>query len=203
MPLLNICAISGANMVIQVAIVFLSGEKEADYNWATDFLRQLMAIHAIEEPTILVTDRELALIRSLNTRFPSTQHLLCRWHVNMNVTAKTKRFFPAPVRAENGSSQITHHPQFQEFLSSWNMLLASPTMDSYNIKLLEMRVKYPTGAMEYCEETWVIWKENLVACYINQYPHFGITVTSVIEGCHATLKRYLKRGHSDLKGVFD
>jgi hypothetical protein len=28
-------------------------------------------------------------------------------------------------------------------------------------------------------------------------------VTSPIEGCHATMKAVLQRGHSDLKGVFD
>jgi hypothetical protein len=29
-----------------------------------------------------------------------------------------------------------------------------------------------------------------------------VTVTSPIEGCHATLKSYLQRGHRDLIGVF-
>jgi len=31
MPLLNICAVTGNNMVIQVGLVFMSGEKKADY----------------------------------------------------------------------------------------------------------------------------------------------------------------------------
>ena len=42
-----------------------------------------------------------------------------------------------------------------------------------------------------------------MAAYINQYYHFGVTVTSPIEGCHATLKAYLQRGHGDLRGVFN
>ena len=98
MPLLNICAITGNNMVIQVGLAFLSGEKEVDYNWAIDYIRDIMAKHSIKEPSSIVTDRELALIKCLNTRFPGSQHILCRWHVNMNVLAKTKRWFPAPVR---------------------------------------------------------------------------------------------------------
>jgi hypothetical protein len=32
MPLLNICAISGNNKVIQLRLAFLSDEKKADYN---------------------------------------------------------------------------------------------------------------------------------------------------------------------------
>ena len=62
-----------------------------------------------------------------------------------------------------------------------------------------MQAKCPTGAVKYCTNTWLIWKESLVTAYIDQYYHFGITVTSPIEGCYATLKGYLLRGHVDLR----
>ena len=42
-----------------------------------------------------------------------------------------------------------------------------------------------------------------MAYFINCHLHFGITVTSPIEGCHTTLKSYLQRGHGDLRGVFN
>jgi hypothetical protein len=200
MALLNICAITGGNMVVQVGLAFIRQERERDYNWALKFLRDIMAKESIQEPFSIVTDREIALIRALRTYFPSSQHLLCRWHVNMNVLAKTKRFFPAPILVNN---RPVRHPSFQEFLSSWNMLLASQTVPIYNQRLAEMQAKYPTGAVKYCTDTWLIWKENLVTAYINQRPHFGVTVTSPIEGCHATLKAYLQRGHGDLRGVFE
>jgi hypothetical protein len=118
----------------------------------------------------------------------------------MNVLAKTKGWFPAPVQV-NGT--IQRHPQFQDFIQSWNALLASPTEHIYNQKLAEMQAKYPAPAVRYCADTWLLWKENLVACYINQCYHFGVTVTSLIEGCHATLKAYLQRGHGSLKDVYN
>jgi hypothetical protein len=62
MPLLNIYAITGNNIVIQVRLAFLSGEKEIDYNWAIDYIQDIMAEHLIEEPSSIITDRELALI---------------------------------------------------------------------------------------------------------------------------------------------
>ena len=65
MPFLNICAITGNNMVIQVGLVFLLRKKEIDYNWAIDYIRDIMAEHSIEEPSSIVTDRELALMRCL------------------------------------------------------------------------------------------------------------------------------------------
>jgi hypothetical protein len=33
--------------------------------------------------------------------------------------------------------------------------------------------------------------------------HFSVCVTSLIEGCYAVLKSYLKVSTGDLKGVFD
>ena len=48
MPLLNICTISGNNMVIQVGLAFLSGEKEKDYDWAIDYILDIMPEHSID-----------------------------------------------------------------------------------------------------------------------------------------------------------
>lgn len=76
MPLLNICAISGNNRVVQVGLAFLSGEKQGDYTWAIQQLRTIMVVHNIEEPVSIVTDRELALINCLESLFPQAIHLL-------------------------------------------------------------------------------------------------------------------------------
>jgi hypothetical protein len=153
MPLLNIYAITGNNIVIQVGLAFLSGEKESDYNWAIDYIQDIMAEYSIEEPSSIVIDRELALIQCLDTRFPTSQHILCQWHINMNVLAKTKRWFPAPVRV---NSIIQRYPQFQDFIHSWNTLLASPIEQIYNQKLAEMQTKYPIAAVRYCIDTWLL-----------------------------------------------
>ena len=155
--------------------MFLLSEKEADYTWVVNYLRALMAENKIKEPYSIVIDWELALIRALKAQFPNSQHLLCCWYININVLAKTRQFFPAPSRV---GGRIIRHPRFQDFLSSWNSLLASSTEDLYRRQLVAMHAKYPTNAMKYCTDTWLIWKENLVACYINQYSHFGVTVTS-------------------------
>jgi hypothetical protein len=91
MPLLNVCTVTGNNIVVQVAIIFLSGETKNDYNWAIGYLRGTMLQHSIEEPSSIVTDRELALIQALKARFTSSQLILCHWHININVLDKTKR----------------------------------------------------------------------------------------------------------------
>lgn len=47
------------------------------------------------------------------------------------------------------------------------------------------------------------WKEKLVRYWVNHHYHFGVLVTSPIEGCHSTLKSYLQRGNGDLNDVFE
>ena len=67
MALLNICAITGSNKVVQIRLVFLRQETEAAYDWALDYIRNIMVQNSIKEPVSIVTDQELALIKSLNT----------------------------------------------------------------------------------------------------------------------------------------
>jgi hypothetical protein len=185
--------------VVQVGLVFLRQERQVDYTRALEYLKDIMATNSISAPLSIVTDRELALIQAIHAQFTSSQHLLCRWHVNMDVLAKTKSFCPPSVRI-NG--QIQRNPIFQDFLRSWNILLARPTKSIYSQRLLAWQATYPRKATKYCTDTWLIWKENIVAAWINEKPHFGVIVTSPVEGCHAGLKRYLQHGHGDLKGVF-
>jgi hypothetical protein len=60
------------------------------------------------------------------------------------------------------------------------------------ICLQDMNVKIPCLSHELLRhQSWLLWKEKLVTYWVNQNYHFGVTVTSPIEGCHATLKGYL------------
>jgi hypothetical protein len=69
---------------------------------------------------------------------------------------------------------------------------------------MEFHKRFPIQAVTYCNNTWlVLFKEKLVACYINRNLHFGVTVTSPIEGCHAGIKAFLKRSTQDLMGVYE
>ena len=119
----------------------------------------------------------------------------------MNVLAKTKKFFPSPIKDLDGKAK--RHPLFQSFLSSWNILLISITQQAFDDKLEETRLTFPVQAKSYCEGTWLhLWKEKIVTYWVDQNYHFGVTITSPIKGCHAVLKSYLQRGNRDLRGVF-
>ena len=74
-----------------------------------------MINNSIKELVSIITDRELALINCLDSQFPESRHLLCQWHVNTNVLAKTKKHFPGPIKDDLG--KVKRHPAFQAFLA--------------------------------------------------------------------------------------
>ena len=146
-PLINICGCLGNNMTPQLAMAFVSGEKEADYRWVLECVKALIKKENIKQPGCFVSDRELALINALEHTFPLVPHILCRWHVNMNVVAKTKRHF-------------TILEDWEEFFEAWLSVINSTTREEYEEKLMTLK-KHNIKAVEYLLGTWIIWKEKI------------------------------------------
>ncbi|KAG5742853.1 hypothetical protein H9Q72_014522, partial [Fusarium xylarioides] len=188
MPLFNICGVTSTNKTFQVAAVFLSGETEAQYSWAIVMLYRLLLESKIPMPKVTVTDRDIALMNAFS-RHPvldKVPHILCRWHINMNVLAKTKQYFPK-AKYNPATKKAIHDPSFQEFLKTWNTLIYSPTVQDYEKRLEWFKCPgvHPDGAVQYCLNTWLSpWKEKIVFCYVDQHRHFRFTMTSVVESLH-------------------
>jgi len=150
MPLLNFCSATGNNMTLQIALAFLSEEKAADYGWALNCYLELLEEYGIDVPKCFVTDRELALMNELDSRFPASDHLLCRWHVNMNVVAKTKKHFRT-IEA------------WEDFYLLWEAVLNSPTPEQYEKNVETLQSKAPLVVWKYISQTWLIWREKVVS----------------------------------------
>ena len=76
MPLLEIVGVTSTEMTFSVASVYLMKEKADNYTWALNILRSVMDAKFL--PSVIVTDRELALINAIGIVFPTAKHLLCR-----------------------------------------------------------------------------------------------------------------------------
>ena len=57
--------------------------------------------------------------------------------------------------------------------------------------------------VNYVIKTWLKWKEKIVKYHVDEHLHFGIRVSSAIEGNHAQIKAYLWKSTSDLKGLYN
>jgi hypothetical protein len=190
MPLFNICTVTGNRKTVQVALVFLSGEKDVDYEWAMKHFRDLQTNNDISEPLSWVTDRELAVMNILEKLFPGGNHLLCTWHVNMNVLANCRKLYPADtkdrikVTLANPQGYVSN-PKWMEFLTDWASLLDSATEEEYTSRLTKFRV-HKDDAVKYVVNTWLKWKEKLV-----RYTYIPGTVPERL------YKRALKAHESD------
>src|SRR3954462_826463 len=76
-----------SNSTFEIALCFLQSEMEPDYAWALSRLRQTLNDYHINLPSsVILTDRELALMNALKTTFPTSANALCRWHIDVNIT---------------------------------------------------------------------------------------------------------------------
>ncbi|POW03662.1 hypothetical protein PSTT_10917 [Puccinia striiformis] len=82
MPLLHIAGINSSNKTFTFAFAFISREKEGDFTWALDQLRLVLSPHV---PQVILTDKEQALMNTIEVIFPTAQHLLCQWHMSKNL----------------------------------------------------------------------------------------------------------------------
>ena len=204
MPLLNICGASATKSAPSLGCCFLSSETKASYAWTLRQLCDLMQEEQIPLPTCVITDRELALMKALgeNPLFGRIPHLLCSWHVNMNVLARTKKHFPPGIKR---GQLVERHPDFKNFLQDWNNLVASPDIDSFdkNLQSFQDLHRHPTPAIRYALDTWITpWKEKIVAYWVDQVENFGHRTTSAVESSHASIKAYITSSTGDLKNVF-
>jgi hypothetical protein len=76
-----------------------------------------MTNYDILELDTWVTDRELALMNTLDHLFLESDHFLCTWHVNMNILANCRKDYPADVNSPLVMLRM----------------LARPTMEGYEI----------------------------------------------------------------------
>ncbi|MBE3047716.1 transposase, partial [Candidatus Bathyarchaeota archaeon] len=184
MPLFNICGISQQRQPFQIASVFLEGESEARFTWAFNALDDYLSENKLKRPRCIITDRDLGVINALkhHLSFKSIPRLLCRWHINMNVLAKTTPFFPKATRRHGLDPE--RHPTFLAFLEAWNGLVQAPTLTQFDELLAKLQgstngaLNYPPDADAYVTNTWVPYKHQFMRCFINNVLHFGhISVT--------------------------
>ncbi len=76
MLFLNIVGVSGISTTIQLVLVFMKAEKEADYLWALSTLYKAFKEDLL--PKIMLIDCELAFINTINKIFSTTSFFLYR-----------------------------------------------------------------------------------------------------------------------------
>jgi hypothetical protein len=185
MPLLNIVGVTATNGTFNAGLAFLSNETQEMYTWAMQSFKRYAS------PDVVVTDKEAALISTLESEFPSAHNLLCVWHVQKNVLAH--------------ASKRLKNDDVEEFMKGWTDIIHSETQKAYEIKWSIFHDHWAPNQevlVKYVHDTWLLYKTKLVRCWTDCYAHFGSTSTSRCEGFHAVVKKILRIVHNDLLTAF-
>ena len=188
MPLLHIVGRTPLNTTFSVAFCFMRGETEDDYTWALQCLRHTLGTNA---PWVIVTDRDLGLMAALNSVFPNTANLLCRWHVEKNILSYTKKHFQK-------------QEDFDLFMKEWKLLINMNEEEKFDSEWSNMKDKYQSSPLviNYLEGTWLPHKKKLVSAWTNSHLHLGHLVTSRVEGQHSAVKSWIRTVGGDLNDVY-
>jgi hypothetical protein len=198
MPLLDIVGIDACQRSFCVAFAFLSGEEEADFNWALTQLRSLFEEHSIGLPSVILTDRQLALMNAISssTCFPKATLLLCIWHINKAVLSNCMPAFA------KGKDHTEGMEEWKEFYHLWQEIAYSKSEETYNKRLLEFKERYETNHLIEVGYIITIWlnphKEKFIRAWTDRWLHFEQYVTSRCEGIHHLVKSEMNSSQADL-----
>jgi histone-lysine N-methyltransferase SETD2 len=125
-------------------------------------------MHGQLVPSIIVTDRELALMNAIERIFPTSRHLLCRWHIGKNLVTNCKKYFETKQK-------------WDLFVYGWNLMVVAETEDEFNrlfCRLNEDFCEYPQ-VLQYLKITWIDkYKERFISCWTDTKTHFGTTTSN-------------------------
>ena len=214
LPLLSMVGLNAMGKSFFIAFAFLQDETEERYAWAMEQLRSLfqnLGNRYKTGPEVFVSDRDLALLAAIRSQFPQIPHLLCLWHINKCVVAKCKPLFEDQEHWDafyQDWQKVGQQDTPSEFAVTWTQFRAKwlPCERGESTFYPEADAENPapsTDGVDYLETTWIIYKRRWAKAWTNQVRHFGNKTTSVVEGSHAVLKKYLQVSTGDLKKVVD
>ena len=130
LPLLEIVGVTSTNKTFSMAYSFLNTEQGHNFQWVLERVKDV--IDERYYPRVIVTDRDLALVGACRAEFPNAHHLLCRWHIEQNLSKYCK----------NKCSD----DDYTTIKRRWNLMVKAPTYDGYERhwqRLQQLLVNHP------------------------------------------------------------
>ncbi|PNX81970.1 hypothetical protein L195_g037995 [Trifolium pratense] len=140
--------------------------------------------------------KDLALMNAIPAVFPDTAALVCRFHIEKNLSTKAREL----VKVRDGEKIKASEVRDNVCLAFRNVLESS-TEDEYAGNVLEFRKlceRWPKF-LRYIEETILDTdKERVANAWVDKYMHMGNHTTNRAKSSHGVLKGYLTDGLGDL-----
>ncbi|KAI3887876.1 hypothetical protein MKX03_005577 [Papaver bracteatum] len=228
MPLLNVVSHTSTKAVFTVALCFMQFEREGNYVWALERLKELYMYENF--PTMFLTDCDQALMNAIKRVFPLSTQLLCSWHINKDMMAYCKPIISPTDKKKNkcdDESSIVpklsreeenrkkelkkvkkdkQKLEWENFKGEWTSLCWSRTMLEFDDKYKCFVDSWTPGyekAIKYCVKQWfTAHKEKFVVAWNNKVKHFDNQSTSMVESSHGRLKSFLEKSSCSFPTFF-
>ncbi|XP_057432380.1 uncharacterized protein LOC130725144 [Lotus japonicus] len=166
--LLEMVGMTSVGFTHTIGFGYMCNEREPEVTWALQKLRGLI-LREEDMPKVMVTDRETALMNTVEATFPTSTHLLCQFHIAKCVKANCKL-------------AIQLKEVWDDVGDAWNKFMYSESAEEFNASMHFLRAL--TGEhsefMQYVKDTWLSVKHKFVK----------------VEGAHAKLKACIKDSKS-------
>ncbi|XP_050886362.1 uncharacterized protein LOC127091721 [Lathyrus oleraceus] len=197
-PLLEMVGVTSTKKTYSIGFTVLKCEKEDNFTWALKVCRTLFKDQG-EMPKAIVTGRDIALMNLVAKVFPSSNALLCRYHITKNVKSRVKLTVGTKQIESEDGKMVKASVVVEKLMNAWNHIINSSIIELYTDSIMHFRKvceKYP-DLFKYVESTILDqMKENFFCAWTNNVRHLVNTTTNRVESVHATLKNWLGNSKS-------
>lgn len=160
-------------------------------------------MHCGRLPKVIISDRDAALMKSLDTVFPLARKMLCSWHIiEQNLQTNVSKYFSSKKDFEGFKDLVIDLKDSKKLIDIDDNLRKMQEYCKKHCKLVK-NVKKPDAeaihgselAMNYIDGLIEI-KEKWIKCYVDKYPHMGCYTISRVESQHFALKGKIKAASS-------
>ncbi|KAI5427431.1 hypothetical protein KIW84_032738 [Lathyrus oleraceus] len=165
-PLFEIVGMTSTELTFAVAFAYMESEQKENFCWVLEKLKELFVKKDLC-PQVILTDRDLALMKEIEIVFPRSINFLCRFHINKNVGAKCKQHMVNDMQ--------------KTIDTLWMKVVWASDEVEYGQQLhqLEQACVDYSGFMNYVKDTWLTpHRHRFVGAWINRVLHLGNTTTN-------------------------
>ncbi|XP_050913303.1 protein FAR-RED ELONGATED HYPOCOTYL 3 [Lathyrus oleraceus] len=169
-PLFEIVGITSTELTFAVAFAYMESEQIENFCWVLEKLKELFVKKDLC-PQVILTDRDLALMKAIEIMFPKSINLLCRFHINAGAKCK---------------QHVVNDLQ-KTIDTLWMEVVWASDEVEYGQPLhqLEQACVDYSGFINYMKDTWLTpHRHRFVGARINQVLHLGNTTTNRVESAH-------------------
>ena len=162
MPFCEIVGVTCTRKTFNTAMALMTHEDEDTYIWV---LQQLSHLFGSKTPEVIVTDRELGLIKALGTVYPHVQHNLCHVHILRKCEEHAFEIYKDLAVQRRSKNECYG-------------LFLSMSEESYEERRRGLWARWP-ALMPKIQRVWLTpYRRNIVRAWTNTIFHIGTWTTN-------------------------